>query len=108
MAVGSWEGSVRRRRAITRKPGKTQHGSTAKSKRRKRPTGAGGQGSSAAHLLEQLASRTRDLNEANNKLDLCTHELTEALDQQKATSEVLSVISNSPIDLPTTLGAIAE
>jgi GAF domain-containing protein len=34
--------------------------------------------------------------------------LSEALDQQKATSEVLRVISNSPIDLQSALGAIAE
>ena len=34
--------------------------------------------------------------------------LSEVLDQQKATSEVLRVISNSPIDLQSALGAIAE
>src|SRR5438552_19116971 len=34
--------------------------------------------------------------------------LSEVLDQQKATSEVLRVISNSPIDLPSALGAVDE
>ena len=34
--------------------------------------------------------------------------LSEVLDQRKATSEVLRVISNSPIDLPSALGAVAE
>jgi GAF domain-containing protein len=42
------------------------------------------------------------------KLETRTRELSEALDQQSATSEVLRVISNSPIDLQSTLGAIAE
>ncbi len=42
------------------------------------------------------------------KLARAQRELGEALDQQKATSEVLRVISNSPIDLPSALGAIAE
>src|SRR2546430_16397793 len=42
------------------------------------------------------------------KLARAQRELGEALDQQKATSGVLRVISNSPIDLPSVLGAIAE
>ena len=49
---------------------------------------------SAADLQEQLDRRTRERDEA--------------LDEQKATSEVLRVISNAPIDLPSALGAIAE
>jgi two-component system NtrC family sensor kinase len=42
------------------------------------------------------------------KLEARTRELSEALAQQKATSAVLRVISNSPTDLPSALGAIAE
>jgi GAF domain-containing protein len=45
-------------------------------------------------LFEQVQARTR--------------ELSEALDQVKATSEVLHVVSSSPADLQTALGAIAE
>jgi two-component system, NtrC family, sensor kinase len=37
-----------------------------------------------------------------------THEVSEALDQVKATSEVLHVVSSSPTDLQAALGAIAE
>jgi two-component system NtrC family sensor kinase len=37
-----------------------------------------------------------------------TRELSEALDQLKATSEVLHVVSSSPADLQSALGAIAE
>jgi GAF domain-containing protein len=106
MVVGPWEGSVKRRRTITRKPAKTQHGSTTKPKRNNAPTAAGG--SSVADLLKQLDLGTRKLAETQGKLDQQSRVLSEALDQQKATSEVLRVISNSPIDLQSALGAIAE
>ena len=46
--------------------------------------------------------------ELEKKLEARTRELSEALAQQKATSAVLRVISNSPTDLPSALGAIAE
>src|SRR6266566_3684250 len=108
MVVGPWEGPVRRRRTTTPKPAKTQHGSTTKPKRDNAPTAAGGRGPSVAALVKQLDMRTRKLAETQNKLDQQSRVLSEALDQQKATSEVLRVISNSPIDLPSALGAIAE
>src|SRR2546430_9189256 len=108
MVVGPWEGVVRRRRTITRKPAKTQHGGTTKPKRSNAPTAAGGRGSSVADLLKQLDLRTRKLAETQSRLDQQSRVLSEALDQQKATSEVLRVISNSPIDLQSALGAIAE
>jgi GAF domain-containing protein len=108
MVVGPWEGLVRRRRTITRKAAKAHHGSTTKPKRNNALTAAGGRGSSVADLLKQLDLRTRKLAETQSKLDQQSRVLSEALDQQKATSEVLRVISNSPIDLQSALGAIAE
>ena len=97
-----------RRSTTTPKPAKTQHGSTTKPKRNNAPMAAVGRGSSVAELLKQLDLRTRKLTETQSKLDQQSRMLSEALDQQKATSEVLRVISNSPIDLQSALGAIAE
>jgi hypothetical protein len=93
---------------MSRKPAKTQRGSKTKPKRDNTPMDAGGRGSSVADLLKQLDLRTRKLAETQSNLDQQSRVLSEALDQQKATSEVLRVISNSPIDLHLTLGAIAE
>src|SRR6516164_7521417 len=51
-----------------------------------------------AELIHKLKARARDLEK----------KLSVAVEQPTATSEVLRVISNSPIDLPSALGAIAE
>jgi len=53
-----------------------------------------------ADLEEQLERYKRELNEARE-------DLTEALEQQTATSEVLRAISNSPTDVQSVLRAIA-
>jgi len=45
---------------------------------------------------------------ANEKIALLEHSLNEALEHQRATSEVLRAISDSPTDSVATLGAIAE
>jgi ATP-dependent exoDNAse (exonuclease V) alpha subunit len=87
---------------------KTRRRKTAKLKHRKEPPAARSPGSSTADLREKLDLCARELNAAQKKLDLRTRELSEALDQQKATSEVLRVISNSSIDLLSALEAIAE
>src|SRR6516164_7115334 len=76
MAVGPWEGSVRRRRTMTRKPAKTRHSPSATTRQRPHPAS-----STIADLREQVSALTR--------------ELAEAREQQTATSEVLRVISSS-------------
>src|SRR5262245_32029524 len=81
---------------------------TTKLKGRNAPPVALHRGPTAADLQKQLDFHTRKLAETQSKFDQQSRVLSEAVDQQKATSEVLRVISNSPIDLQLTLGAIAE
>jgi signal transduction histidine kinase len=98
MAVGPWEGSVRRRRTTGRKPAKTRHGGTTNPKRSNAPTAAR---STLADLQEQVSALTRELGEARDHL-------TEAIEQQAATAEILRIISASPKQLQPVLEVVVE
>jgi GAF domain-containing protein/anti-sigma regulatory factor (Ser/Thr protein kinase) len=79
---------VTRRGTVSRKPAKTQQRKPTRPKRRKGAVVAHRRISSSANLQKQLDQRTRERDEARRHL-------TESLEQQTATSEVLKVISSS-------------
>ncbi len=92
---------MRRRSGASSKPAKTRYRKTAARKRRNTPKPVSRRISSAASLHNQVALLTRERDEA-------LEQLSEALEQQNATADVLSVISTSPGALEPVFQAMLE
>jgi two-component system, NtrC family, sensor kinase len=92
---------MRRRRIMSRKPAKTQRGSTTKSKRNDALTAARSASSTLADLQELVSALTRELAEAQKHL-------AEALEQQTATSEILGTVAHSSADVQSVLDAVCQ
>jgi two-component system NtrC family sensor kinase len=79
----------------------TSRRKTPKPKRRKEARAARRRGSPAADLQKQLDQRTRELAEAQRQV-------TEGLEQQIATSEILGAIARSSTDVQIVLDAVCQ
>src|SRR5262245_15891561 len=99
--------------AITTKNGPANK--KAELRRRVSKTSVAKQAETIAELRQQLAESLQRENATANEnvrllkeLEDCNRQLTEALEQQTATSEILRVIASSPTDIQPVLDVVAE
>src|SRR5262245_51650029 len=86
-------------------------GSKNKKAKPRRPmvkTSAAEQAQTIAGLRQELAESLQRENATAKELQDCKRQLTGALEQQTATSDILGVISNSPSDLQPVFDTIAK
>ncbi|HEX2931429.1 MAG TPA: GAF domain-containing protein, partial [Candidatus Binatia bacterium] len=80
----------------------------AQLRRRTGKTSAVKESQTIAQLRQQLAESLQREKVTAKKLDDCKRQLTDALEQQNATSEILGGIASSPTDIQPVLDAVAE